>query len=195
MNPVLMHVYTNSNSIVKYYWKYTQLVTQSNIIFITEATNVTNTGQYESVALILTLDALIITNSDQDKISRILSIAEVKGIEYSADPTLLCLKLSLPKSEPKIDDEVFVEMDPVSRARVADYVRNTTNLVQIPEDFNDESDRSMSISPDLLDKNVEECVEEQTTLTFYVKPQNRNHFICLLSQARKQTQNYNFPMF
>lgn len=181
---------------VKYYWKYTQHITASNIIYITDATSISCSGQYEAVTLILTLDALIIINSDLDKIQRVLSIIELSGLDSVTDPTLLSLKLALPKPEAKIADEIVIEMDPVSRARVADYVRTTANLVQIPaEDLNAESDRSMSISPDLDEGSEEDVQREQTTLTFYVNPQNRNIFLCLLAQARKQTQSYNFPVF
>lgn len=163
----------------------------SNILFATEATCISN-GQYEGVALILTLDALIIANTDEDMPQRILSLSELSGVDYVTDPTLLTLKLTLPNLEDKSisQDECVVEMDATSRARVADYVRNTV-LMQLPDDMSEQEE--MSVSPDFSVTN--ESFEKEQTLSFYVNPQNRNYFLNLLTLAKQQKQNYNFPVF
>lgn len=188
----MYHIYAGENALLKYYWKYTQTVTESNILFVTEATAISNVNQYDSVNLILTLDTLIIVNTDEDNTERILILSEVNGTGCTSDPTLLTLRLILPKPEPKIEGDI-VEMDPVSRARVADYVRNTTGFVHIPDDL--ETDRSMSISPDLIDESQQEAGLSEQVISFYMNAQNRSYFLCLMSLAKKQTQNYNFPVF
>lgn len=95
----------------------------------------------------------------------------------------------------QIQDDIVVEMDPVSRARVADFVRNTTGLMQIPEEINRTCDRSMSISPDILEENSQDTtLNENSSLHFYMNTQERNYMLCLISLCKKQTQNYNFPV-
>ncbi|XP_017781523.1 PREDICTED: vacuolar protein sorting-associated protein 13B [Nicrophorus vespilloides] len=190
MNPVLNHVYSSPNSLLKYKYKF---LSDGHILFVTEATAITNISQYDAVALILTTESLVIIDVDEDMTQRVLSLSELSGVNNN-DPTLLCLKLDPPKVSLKTEDDEIVEMDPVSRARVADYVRSTVGLMQLPDSQSPEHSE-MSISPDSSPSgspnggNVEE-----TLLTFYVNPQSRNYFLCVLTLAKQQWQEFNFPI-
>lgn len=175
-----------------------QPLTKSVILFATEATSITNLGNYEAVTLILTTEALLIVNADEDVTQKILKLNELNGIDSASDPTLLTLKLSLPKLQvPKLknDDECVVELDPDSRARIADYVKNTVGLINFSSENQSSEHSEISISPDLsADESNDENQRVQTTLTFYVNPQSRNYFLCLLSLLKQEYETYSFPV-
>lgn len=192
MNPISIHIYSSPNTLLKYSWKYALSTSTNDIIFATEATGISN-GQYESIALILTLEHLVIANIDEDMPQRTLKLSELRSPDVNIDPTLLILKLKLPVIEDKRevnddDDDLIVEMDPSQRARVADYVRSTVGLLHFPEHLDDRSDESL-IRPFNLNDTTEQI------LTFYVSPQNRNFFLCLLEICKQQQMNHNFPIF
>ncbi|KAI4462018.1 vacuolar protein sorting-associated protein 13b [Holotrichia oblita] len=198
MKPTLNHMYSSSNSITKYSWKFIQPLTKSTtILFATEATAITNFGNYEAVALVLTSTALLVINTDEDMTQKILKLTELSGVDNSSDPTLLTLKLtSLKPQTTKVrdDDEGAVELDPASRARIADYVKNTVGLMIASENQSSEHSE-ISISPDQsADESNDEYQREQTTLTFYVSPHNRNYFLCLLSLLKQDYETYSFPV-
>lgn len=199
MKPALNHIYASPNSTTKYSWKFIQPISKSTtILFATEATAITNFGNYESVALVLTSQALLVINTDEDMTQKILKLTELSGVDNANDPTLLTLKLTAPKTQaPKVrnDDEGAIELDPASRARIADYVRNTIGLMNFTEDNQSSEHSEISISPDQsADESTEEYQKEQTTLTFYVKPQSRNYFLCLLSLLKQDYETYSFPV-
>lgn len=104
LGPIIVHVFTCPNSLLKYNWKYTQFVTRSNILLVADATCLSSFGNYEPVSLILTLDAFIIVNMDEDMTQRILCLNEVVACENACDPTLMIIKLVLPKPEPKVSN-------------------------------------------------------------------------------------------
>lgn len=189
--PVTHHNYSAPNSTLKYMWKFMQSITQSSLLFVTDATWITNEGQYKAVALILTTDVLIIVNTDEDVSQRVISLSELSGAQNSADPTLLSFKIEPSVVPPKLQDEV-IEMDPACRARVVDYVRNTAGFIQFSEELG--SDHSeMSVSP-CPSPSSSLDIKEQQVLTFYVNPQSRNYFLILLFLAQQQHQNYSFPV-
>lgn len=95
MNPSLQHMYSSNNSVLKYSWKFMQIASR-NILLVMEATSISGTSQYEAVTLILTSEVLVIVNTDEDIVSNIISLGELKTIHNNADPTLLCLKLCSP---------------------------------------------------------------------------------------------------
>lgn len=184
-------VINDTNSALKYEWKLLRSITYRNVLYVTEATTINN-RQYNAVVLILTSDALIIVSLDEDVIKRVLSLDQLEIVQDSDDPTLLSLNLL---KEVKVkqqvvvetDDNVIMEMDPACRARVADYVRSTASLLQLQSEMN--------IS-DMGSQNLALAVEENNSelLSFYVNPQSRNYFICLLLLAKQNSDSYNFPV-
>lgn len=191
IKPTLHHVYSANNSVLKYSWKLTPAL--SNILFVTDATVISNACQYEAVALILTADALIIVNTDEDIISRVITLSELNTLNNSSDPTLLCLKLCPPIVHPVVKDECMVEMDPACRARVADYVRNTVGLLQMPDDVSPDHSE-MSISPLLTPTGTTEGTGHEQLLSFYLNPQNRNYFLSMFGLAKQQSEDYCFSV-
>lgn len=170
------------------------LIMKSDILFVTEATHISHLN-YEAIALILTSEALIIVNTDEDTSHRIISLSELTAVENSLDPTLLSLKLTMPTLQaPKSSDECAIEMDPDCRARVADYVRNTVGLMMLSSDLSPEQSE-MSISPlETPTPSVDGTASEHTVLSFYVSPQNRNYFLNLFSLAKQLSEEYTFPV-
>lgn len=182
---------------MKYTWKIIPTAATTDILFVTDATIISNTCQYEAVALILTAEALIIVNTDEDVISRVLALTELIASNNASDPTLLSLKLI------KDDGGSPVEMDPACRARVADYVRNTVGLLQQQQQqqTNDDDDLSpdhseMSVSPLLTPTGAATAADgtagHEQLLSFYLNPQNRNYFLSMLGLAKQQRENYCF---
>lgn len=192
MNPISIHMYSSSNTVLKYCWKYgsTNSVLPE-IIYATEGTCISN-GQYEAVALILTLESLVIANLDEDMAQRTLRLTELSCSNVTIDPTLITLKLKLITDEIKPidddDDDAIVEMDPISRARVADYVRSTVGVLNFPGYLENETDS------DSFTTNVTLPTNEQI-LSFYVSPTHRNYFLCLFEICKQQKMKYNFPIY
>nr|CAI5821777.1 unnamed protein product [Callosobruchus analis] len=176
------------------------------MVFALEATSVVDGAVQDAVALILTPDALIIVNLDRDDSLTVLGLADLHVVPHSDDPTVLKLKhVNVAKPPPpppsptqqqqqheqpaKTEDDFAMEMDPVSRARVADYVKSTVSLLNLQ----DGSEISMSplSSPGLVAIPAD---EDTTSFIYYVSPQNRNYFVYLIKLAKLQLHNYNFPV-
>lgn len=191
--PLLHNKCSCNNSTLKYNWKLIHWLSQNTLLYVTEATYLKNNTEYEAVALVLTTEALIVINLDDDRTKRIddLSVLDVMD---NNDPTILSFKITEPVVQVKTEDELIIEMDPDCRARVADYVRNTVGLLNLTD--NKSTDHSdISISP-LSSPGTTICPkeEEATVLSYFVNPQNRNYFICLLSLIKQQKENYNFSV-
>lgn len=198
MPPTLNHMYSSTNSITKYSWKFIEPLSKStNVLFATDATAITNFGNYEAVALVLTPGALLVINTDEDMTQKMLKLTELCGVDSPNDPTQLTMKLTLPTpqvAKATTDDEGPIELDAASRARIADYVKNTVGLMIGSENQSSEHSE-ISISPDQsVDESNEEHQGEQATLTFYVNPESRNYFLCLLSLLKQDYETYSFPV-
>lgn len=182
------------NSALKYNWKHTSTILPNQFLLVTEATSITTDYEFDAVTLILTLDALIIINNEDDHPQRVISISEV-NVTHGNDPTILTFKLSPPPIKPKPSEaDGVIEMDPISRARVADYVKNTVGHLNLPDSVPSEAHSGISISP-LSTPDLDESANRVSTiLTFFVNPQSRNYFLCLLALAKHQHQNYNFSV-
>ncbi|XP_074031826.1 vacuolar protein sorting 13B isoform X2 [Leptinotarsa decemlineata] len=191
--PLVYKIEHGTNSLLKYNWKHIHAMSPSQILYVAEATNISSTSQYESIALILTVDALIIVNLDEDETQRVISLSDLTVCPNN-DPTLLVFKLTPPLVQAKSEDECAAEMDPVSRARVADYVKSTKGLLNLPESENGAEHSEIDISPLSSPGATENASEESTVLTYYVNLQCRNYFLCLLALAKQQRLNYNFPV-
>lgn len=181
-------MYSSPNTDLKYIWKYGLANTIPEIIYATEATCISN-GQYESVALILMLDNLLIASIDEDMPQKTLKLSELCCSDVTIDPTLITLRLKLAqveenKTEVDDDEDGIIEMDATSRARVADYVRSTIGLLHFPEHLEvfDE------ITTNLFDNS-------EQILSFYVNPINRNYFISLLQICKQQKMKHSFPIY
>jgi vacuolar protein sorting-associated protein 13B len=168
----------DSNSALKYEWKLLNSISYKNVLYATEATTFSDTD-FKGIGLILTSDALIIVNIDDDIVKRIISLSQVQAIASDHDPTYLSFRITK-----KTEEECVVEMDPACRARVADYVRSTASLLQLPGEVT--HDHSEMSATHLHDDNEQ--------INCYVNPQNRNYFVCLLSLARHMNTNYSFPV-
>nr|XP_023015386.1 vacuolar protein sorting-associated protein 13B-like [Leptinotarsa decemlineata] len=191
--PLVYKIEHGTNSLLKYNWKHIHAMSPSQILYVAEATNISSTSQYESIALILTVDALIIVNLDEDETQRVISLSDLTVCPNN-DPTLLVFKLTPPLVQAKSEDECAAEMDLVSRARVADYVKSTKGLLNLPESENGAEHSEIDISPLSSPGATENASEESTVLTYYVNLQCRNYFLCLLALAKQQRLNYNFPV-
>ncbi|CAG9819390.1 unnamed protein product [Phaedon cochleariae] len=189
--PLVSKIEHSAYSILKYNWKHIRAMSPSQMLFVTEATSISSSSQYEAIALILTLDALVIVNLDEDETQRIISLSELT-VCPSSDPTLLVFKLTPPLTQVESEEECAVEMDPVSRARVADYVKSTKGLLNLPDSVSAEHS-DIDISP-LSSPGAEETVQETPMLTFYVNLQSRNYFLCFLELAKQQQHSTNFPV-
>ena len=170
------------------------ILIETNILFATEAILVNNHEQ-EAVTLILTLDSVIIVNTESDFIQKVFELDELTGAKDSNGTTVLTLKLNMQKQDPvkvKIEDECVVELDAASKARIADYVKATTGLANF----------SKNHSLDNMDINISDTSgeeshvddDEKPNLMFYINLQSRNYFLCLLNLVKMQRQGYNFPI-
>lgn len=172
-----------------------QLILHSHLLYVTEATCISNFSQYEAVALILTSEALVIINTDEDTSQRVISLTELRSVESGNDPTLLSLKVcpfAVPVAK-NTQHQECPEMDPACRARVADYVRSTAGLLLLAEDLSPEQSE-MSISPLLTPSQSIDGNGNEQLLTFYVNPQSRNYFLSMFSLAKQQCEDRNFPV-
>lgn len=167
----------DSNSILKYEWKLLNSITYRNVLLAIDATICTD-SELKGIALILTTDALIIVNLDDDSVKRIISLGQIQVVVNDHDPTCLSFKIMKQKCE----EECIIEMDSASRARVADYVRSTASLLQLPGEINQHS---------VISSHLDDINEE---IICYVNPQNRNYFVCLLALAKQMNNNYSFPV-
>lgn len=181
----------STNSILKYNWKHTHSISPNDFLYVVEATSISGTYQYQALALILTVEALIIINMDEDITYKVISLSELNVIQNN-DPTMLAFKLNPPLPKIKNEEEGAIEMDPVSRARVADYVKSTVGLLNLPDNSPEHSD--ISISPLSTPGAEEKTSQETTILTYYINPQSKKYFLCLLALAKQQHLNYNFPV-
>ncbi|VEN36376.1 unnamed protein product [Callosobruchus maculatus] len=204
------------NSTLKYSWKH-GLGVGARMLFALEATSVVDGTVHDAVALILTTDALLVVNLDRDDAVTVFALADLHVVSSSSspgrsdDPTVLRLKLAKPpppapappppppttqqqQGQPDKTEEDFpMEMDPVSRARVADYVKSTVSLLNLQDGSVDHSEISISplSSPGLAQVASD---EDATCFTYYVSPQNRNYFVYLMKLAKLQLHNYSFPV-
>lgn len=183
-----------TNSGLKYNWKNSTVMSSNQFLFVADATSITNDYKFDPVTLILTLEALIVISNEEDCPQRVITLSEV-NINQGSDPALLTFKLSPPPAKTKASEtDGVIEMDPVSRARVADYVKNTAGHLHLPATVPSEAHSGLSISPLSTPDLDENATQESTVLTFFVNPQSRNYFLCLFALAKHQHQNYNFPV-
>lgn len=89
--PVFHHIFNTDNASLKYSWKFIpELVhLNTNVLCDTEATMISVNGEYLAVALILTLNELILVNTDEDITQRVISLKDLEPVANSSDPTLL----------------------------------------------------------------------------------------------------------
>ncbi|KDR22947.1 Vacuolar protein sorting-associated protein 13B [Zootermopsis nevadensis] len=180
---VTEYAFSGANSRLKYSWKLiAELgVGSHSLLHVTEATGLTPSGSYEAVALVLTTRALFLVDTEEDVTRRVLSLAEVSGMEHASDPTLLCFRF-----------QTAVEMEAASRARVVDFVRHSSGMVPdiAPDGAQSEAESSFSGSPILS----EPPGSTDASLMFYVNPQLRNYFLSVLALAKRQSEGRGFAV-
>lgn len=167
----------DQTSSIKYEWKLLNAISHKKILYVTEATIVTNTD-FKGIVLILTSDALIIVNIDDDTVRRIISLGQLTVSASDKDPTYLIFKIVK-----MIEEENIVEMDPACRARVADYVKSTATILNI----NREEEAEMTPTNPMQNNTDDQ-------FGCYVNPQNRNYFVCLFLLAKQLNNDYSFPV-
>nr|CAD7265225.1 unnamed protein product [Timema shepardi] len=181
--PVIEHTFCGTNSQLKYNWKLVAGLASGRhtLLHVTEATCISPSGIYEPVALVLTTQALFLINTEEDTTQRVLSLSELSGLDHPTDPTLLCFQFQMPPMP--------MEMDPTSHARVVEFVRRSSGMVNFGNDSNSDAESSQSGSPLLND-----VMSFDTPLTFYVNPQLRNYFLSVLALAKRQSQGRGFAV-
>nr|CAD7601716.1 unnamed protein product [Timema genevievae] len=155
--PVIEHTFCGTNSQLKYNWKLVAGLASGRhtLLHVTEATCISPSGIYEPVALVLTTQALFLINTEEDTTQRVLSLSELSGLDHPTDPTLLCFQFQMPPMP--------MEMDPTSHARVVEFVRRSSGMVNFGNDSNSDAESSHSGSPLLND-----VMSFDTPLTFYL---------------------------
>lgn len=188
--PTAHHMFTSNNSVLKYKWKFLHnLTAQSNLFAATEATLITLSSEYIAVALVLTNEALVIFNTDEDSAQRVVHLNEIIGVDTTSDPTLIAFNLKPPAKT--MDDPL--EMDPACRERVANYVRNSASLMHLPSRDSSPSQSDIDISPIASFPNSPvKSSSDSPKLCFYVNPQFRNYFYNMLALAKQQSQDNTF---
>nr|CAD7196002.1 unnamed protein product [Timema douglasi] len=181
--PIIEHTFCGTNSQLKYNWKLVAGLASGRhtLLHVTEATCISPSGIYEPVALVLTTQALFLINTEEDTTQRVLSLSELSGLDHPTDPTLLCFQFQMPTMP--------MEMDPTSHARVVEFVRRSSGMVNFGNDSNSDAESSHSGSPLLND-----VMSFDTPLTFYVNPQLRNYFLSVLALAKRQSQGRGFAV-
>lgn len=86
-------------------------------------------------------------------------------------------------------------MDPVCRARVADYVKNASGLVQISSlgSTSNHSDIDVSPIPSQTSTPLQYSTV-QPSITFIVNPQSRKYFCNILTLVQQQSQDNIFKV-
>lgn len=89
--PVFHHIFNTDNASVKYCWKLLPDLLDSDKIILcdTEATMIGTKGEYHAVALILTVNELILVNTDEDTTQQIILLKDLEPLTNTSDPTLL----------------------------------------------------------------------------------------------------------
>lgn len=194
--PSSYHIYSNSNSILKYKWKFLyNLYSNCNLFAAIEGTLITKSCEYIAVALVLTNEALIIFNTDEDVAQRVVQLNEIDSVDINTDPTLVTFNLKPLKSTESSDS--LIEMDPACRARVANFVKNSS-LVHLPSRDTSPCRSDMDISSNGSASINNSCSPVKCTdipqLTFYVNPKYKNYFYNMVALAKQQGQDNTFKL-
>lgn len=189
-----IHIEHTPNSTLKYPWKFPQVLS-GHILYITEATSITQDSMFTAVALILTIENLVVINLENDEIDRIMPLEEVISVPNS-DPTILTLKHVPPKivQKEKLEDELAINMDPEMRARVADYVRSTAGLLRVESEDVPSVHSGISVSPLSSPDIVDVSQGESVTLNYLVTTQKIKYFVCVLNLAGQQRSKGHFQV-
>ncbi|XP_066257341.1 intermembrane lipid transfer protein VPS13B isoform X1 [Euwallacea similis] len=183
----------STNSTLKYLWKYMDIFS-SQVLFVTEVTSVSKNSLFIPVALVLTVDSIVVINLQTEDVLQIVPVSEVI-LGHNNDPTVLSLKHTPVKVVPKekVEDELAINMDPEMRARVADYVRSTVALLSPQEDVvsvHSGVSNSPLASPILESEQQDETV----VMNYFIAQHKIKYFSCLLNFARQQRDDKHFPV-
>lgn len=178
---IIEHTFSDANSRLKYGWKLIAGLGADHhtLLHVTEARSMTASGS--SVALVLTTWALFLVDTEQDKTTRVISLAELSGLDHPSTPTLLCLRF-----------QPALEMEATSHARVVDFVRHSSGMVAdtAHDDAQSEAESTLSDSPVLAESQG----STDTPLLFYVNQQSRNYFLSILALAKRQSEGRGFSV-
>lgn len=172
------------NSILKYTWKVLQNATAHNKFIAIIEVDFEGTP----MLLIVSLETLVLIDVTEDVIKRAISVSEISDV-FTDGLTEIRIALVQPVKPPPQNAEAFeIEMDPVSRARVADYVKNSAGLVQLsPLGSTSNSDDESVVAPQRPLISL-----AQPSLVFHVNSPIRNYLCDILELVRQQNKNNTF---
>ncbi|XP_076295219.1 vacuolar protein sorting 13B isoform X2 [Lasioglossum baleicum] len=182
--PVVQYTTGNNNTSIRYAWWLLPLLEHNhgNILHVTNADYVIQQGSNRAVTLVLTRHALLLVNTVEDTVERILLLKELTSADHHLDSTisLYCVPETTQNNRPV--SPTPYEMDQEMRARVAEYVRtSSTGLASVSTNSDGQSDIFENVTP-----------HSDRTLTFYVSPDSRNYLLSLFNIAKRQSQGSGF---
>ncbi|KAG7190764.1 hypothetical protein KM043_006836 [Ampulex compressa] len=185
--PVVQYTNGNTNAAVRYAWRLLPLLENSHdsILHVTGADYVIQQGSNRAVILVLTRQALLLVNTAEDSVERILALKELMSVDHPLESTMLCLYCPPAPTESKrpLSPDQH-EMDQEMRARVAEYVRtSSTGLASVSTNSDARSDIFDNTTP-----------HPEHTLTFYVSADSRNYLLSLFNIAKRQNQGNGFAV-
>ncbi|CAH0394743.1 unnamed protein product [Bemisia tabaci] len=155
-----------TNSSLKYQWQLLNMFEE--LLYSAEVTHQMDTNTYKHVMLVLTKESLYIFDCENDEQLKKISLEELFETQNENDPTLITFRI---KSHEK-------QLEEMNQARVLEFVRDSQRL----------AGQQSSTSP------LIECSGEET-VSFFINPQSRNHFIVFFNLAKRHSQNRGFPLF
>lgn len=179
------------NSVLKYKWKLLQSTTlHGNLIAISEAI-------YDDsrVVLIVTYEAIIMIDINEDVIRKIIAVTEIHNIQTSDASEIRISLVPAPRPVVQNVEPYEIEMDPVSRARVADYVKNAAGLVQMSplQSTSNSEDGSGGPSNRITPVKLP-AMATQPCFVIYVDPNIRTYLYDMLILVKQQNQNNTFKI-
>ncbi|XP_043466399.1 vacuolar protein sorting-associated protein 13B [Leptopilina heterotoma] len=171
---------------LRYVWRLMPLLAKSgdSILHVASADHVVHQGSNRAVILVLTRQALLLVNVDEDSVEKIFSLKELIGADHPSDSTMLRLFCPSPVTHParNISPMEHTEMNQEMRARVAEFLRtSSTGIASLSTNSDAQSDTHETILP-----------PPESSLTFYVSPDSRNYLLTVFNVAKKQSQGSGF---
>lgn len=92
---------SRSAASLRYSWKVLP-PGEGPLLLAVEVTAVSPGGQYEAAALVLSPQLLTVVATDCDQVRSVIPTSQLKVVQESADPTLLCLCMDQFRSSPDV---------------------------------------------------------------------------------------------
>ncbi|BET03312.1 vacuolar protein sorting 13 homolog B [Nesidiocoris tenuis] len=168
--PVWQGVHQGAESRVKYEHK---LVPKNqSLLFVCEATST----EFEPVVLVVTSSFLYVLNRE-DVIVKQLKLQDIAWSKDKFDPTMLTITVQTP-------DTVAEKL---SQKRITEFVRESRRALNSVSSDRSFAGQSASLPPTPPSS-------EQDPLKFFLNPQRRDHFVCILDLAARHASTKGFPV-